>query len=486
MKGYDMFKGLLLSISVFLFACQPVFAQTTIPVGADINAIVQAAPAGETFIIETGVHRQQTIVPKTNQVFIGEDGAVLSGAKVVSNWTQGPNFWSSHGHTENGQVHGICEEVEVGTACQYPEDLFKDNTLLQQVVLDPVTPANLQNGQPGTWFFDYENDIVYVFDDPTNSVMELASSRWAFTASETSHGVTIKNLTVEKYATPAQHGAIHALVGTTGTIMDDWIITENTVQYNHGCGIKLGNRSIVSHNKALYNGQMGICGKGDDVQLLYNEIAYNNTAFFSMDWEAGGTKFVQTARFHAEGNYVHNNRGPGLWTDIDNSETVYYRNFVSNNFRAGIFHEISQSAEIYENVTIGNGFGLPNWIWGSGILVAASSDVEIHHNYVFGNADGIAGAQQDRGPGREITNLYVHHNWIQTDEGGQTGLDADFEDTTLYMRNNVFDYNSYILAGVAPFIHDTIPHSNGNVSESTWVNTFNMDVNGSFYREVTP
>jgi nitrous oxidase accessory protein NosD len=82
---------------------------------------------------------------------------------------------------------------------------------------------------------------------------------------------------------------------------------------------------------------------------------------------------------------------------------------------------------------------------GAGILVNSSRDVEIYHNTVDGNANGIAAVQSARGTGRygdyRVTNLYVHDNVITLDRGStglvqNEGSSAVFQDSTNRFRNN--------------------------------------------------
>ena len=55
--------------------------------GQDLAAIVAHAPEGTRFLFEPGIYRQQTIRPKNRQKFIGQEGAILSGAMVLASWT---------------------------------------------------------------------------------------------------------------------------------------------------------------------------------------------------------------------------------------------------------------------------------------------------------------------------------------------------------------------------------------------------------------
>ena len=48
------------------------------------------------------------------------------------------------------------------------------------------------------------------------------------------------------------------------------------------------------------------------------EIAFNNYAGYDAFWEGGGTKFWRNKRLIVRDSCVHDNNGPGLWSDIDN------------------------------------------------------------------------------------------------------------------------------------------------------------------------
>jgi parallel beta-helix repeat protein len=184
-----------------------------------------------------------------------------------------------------------------------------------------------------------------------------------------------------------------------------------------------------------------------------NQIVGNNTAGFRYGWEGGGTKFKETHRLVVSDNYVANNFGPGLWTDIDNIDSLIETNTVENNSYIGIFHEISYAAVIRDNIVTGNGFDYTVDLWGAGITVAASSDVEVTGNVLAGNAGGIVAIQQNRddapasfGP-VEVNNLFVHNNQIEL-AGGFVGLRQEVGDDSYYTsRNNRFESNTVVAEG---------------------------------------
>jgi parallel beta-helix repeat protein len=258
-------------------------------------------------------------------------------------------------------------------------------------------------------------------------------------------GVTVRGLVIEKYATPTQQGVIRAGGGAK-----DWVVEGNEVRYNGGTGIRAGSGWRVSGNFVHHNGQLGVFAAGGGVVIEDNEIAFNNTENVSSHWEAGGTKFVHTVNLVVRGNYVHDNKGPGLWTDGHNIYTLYENNRVIDNFGPGIDHEISHDAVIRNNVVEGNGFGWTGWVDGAGILVANSPNVEVYGNTVRFNNDGIAGIHADRGSdelgARELKNLWVHDNVIVMNVG-QSGVVTNTGSGDVFSAawNNRFDRNTYTL-----------------------------------------
>jgi len=96
----------------------------------------------------------------------------------------------------------------------------------------------------------------------------------------------------------------------------------------------------------------------------------------------------------------------------------------------------------------GNGFrtdgGGCSWLWGGGITVASSFNIQIYRNTLTGNCNGITGTQQNR-PGNTppthlLENISIRDNLIAGP--GKTGVAADSGDD-LTTRKIVFANNSY-------------------------------------------
>jgi Right handed beta helix region len=413
----------------------------TLSAGDNIQQAVNAYPENTTFVLQPGTYRLQSIQPKNWDTFTGQPGAILSGAQVVTSFTRMGALFAVAGQRQQGQLNGSCDQTH--PRCMHPEDLFFDGRPLLHV-------ADISQVAPGTWFFDYVNQIVYFADDPSGHTVEISTARSAFYGPASN--VTVQGLVVDKYAVPAQFGAIG-----DQSPGPNWKVLNNEVRWNHGTGITLGDGGQASGNFVHDNGQKGIGGVGANLLVENNEICYNNWAGFDITWEAGGAKFAVATGLVLRGNHSHHNNGPGLWADIDCNNTLIEHNLVENNWGGpGIQYEISYNATIRYNTSRYN--YVPNggwWMWGAQILIQNSSNVQVYENTVDvaptqGNAIGII--QQNRGSGQYgphlAINNYIHHNVIIARQSpqGATGLVADWNTSVLTSGNNLFDYNAYHLS----------------------------------------
>lgn len=405
---------------------------TPIHPGESFQAKVDAAPAGTVFIVKVGTHRMQRVTPKAGQSFIGEAGAILNGAKVLTS-PQGSGPWYYTGQTQSDAGVSTTRCATGYSRCDSPHDVFIDGVLQRHV-------ESLGAVGPGSFFFDFGADRIYIGTNPSGKLVEVSDTRHAFLGSAS--GVTIRGLVIEKYANRAQLGAI------AGNTTDGWVVEDNVIRLNHGVGIRIGHRMRLRNNKVLRNGQMGVGGIGDDVLVEGNEIAYNNTVGYRAGWEAGGTKFVRTHRLVVRGNFAHHNAGPGLWTDISNYHTLYENNRSEDNRGPGIFHEISFDAVIRNNRVRRNGVGDPHPYKEAGIRVSNSENVTVTGNIVEDNDNGIIGMQQVRihgGVDYKLKNLKVTGNTIRMSMGF-TGIVRDDGDNGVFdSYGNQFSSNTYFV-----------------------------------------
>jgi parallel beta-helix repeat protein len=403
---------------------------------------VAAAGADATICFAPGDYRVRwPLRPRAGQTLLGWGHARLIGARRLSRFVPaGVHTWAAHVAGSPGPRTGDCRP---GThdACRLPNALFFDGRPLRRVMVRGMLG-------PGAFWFGPGDHRVYVHADPRGHDLEVAQTPAAIISRSGSAGadVTVRGLTVTMFATRAQHGAID-------TSAPGWRIVNDRVELNHGAGITTQGDATISDVRAVRNGQEGIGGTGDHTLVSDCLIANNNWAGFDPGWEAGGAKWSVASDLTVRDNVVRDNRGPGLWTDIDSIDVTYEGNVVIGNERAGIFHEISGAAVITDNVVRGNGFGMGTWLWGSGILLAASHDVSVSANTVSNNANAIGLIQQDRGvSGRDGSPRVLHDIAISGNivdiHTGSVGLVQDngdasvFDDASITYTDNTYrDYS---------------------------------------------
>ena len=413
-------------------------------VNADLQAMVTAAGPGATFWLEAGVHRMQSVTPLDDQHFLGAEGAVMNGARLLTSFTKVGNNYVASGQTQEGERRIAEEGLDAFPRASYPDAFYIDNKPLHQV-------GSLADVAPGKYFFDYTADKIYFRDDPTGHAVEAAVSPYAFAGGAT--GVTIQGLIVEKYAAPVQYGAIGH-----HTPPVDWVIQDNEVRLNYGVGILAGTDTKLLDNYVHGNGEMGLGGNGDNILVQGNELAANGF-FAGIDpfWEGGGAKFAETRGLIVRDNVSHDNNGYGLWTDIDNIDTLYEGNLLRDNSGGGINHEISYDAVIRNNTFTGNGAAVPEWLWGSAIQIQNSQNVEIYGNTIdmTGGGNGIGLIQQDRGDGAYgayvTVGNSVHDNVLTaaTADAGAFGAVAEAGEAEMLAGGNSFDHNEYRVTSAA-------------------------------------
>jgi Right handed beta helix region len=184
------------------------------------------------------------------------------------------------------------------------------------------------------------------------------SNRYAFAGPAA--GVRIEHLTIQNFGTDRRDNFNEGVVNHDAG--DGWVIRHNTVSHNAGAGVLVGSGNRLVRNCLRANGQYGFSvfepGGVSDVVLAHNEIAGNNTARWEeVDPECGctgGGKFWETTNATVVGNWVHHNRGVGLWADTNNTGFLFGENFVDSNHAEGLIYEISYNAAILRNSFLRN------------------------------------------------------------------------------------------------------------------------------------
>lgn len=203
-------------------------------------------------------------------------------------------------------------------------------------------------------------------------------------------GVTVEHLTIHGFGASGQNNNEGVVNHDSAT---GWTIEKNTVRGNAGAGVMLGSKNVLRDNCLTGNGQYGFSayhtGRVRDVRIVHNEISGNNTD----DWErripgcgcTGGGKFWVVTDAVVRDNWVHGNKGPGLWADTNNTGFLIEGNYISGNDAEGVIYEISYNAEIRNNTFERNGLvkgpGNPGFPTSALYLSESGSDPRVPGKY---------------------------------------------------------------------------------------------------------
>lgn len=263
----------------------------------------------------------------------------------------------------SGPVRAVCGAVPPGPAAPPAGAVVVD-----PAVNDGLAVATLDN-PPGTTFWLAPGthtlspeEYAQVIPKDGNTYLGAPGAvldgqdvnLFAFT--QTASRVTIRFLTIQGFEAGPDEGVVNHDSG------DDWVIEHNTIQNNGGAAMMAGARQQVRGNCLRDNGQYAINAfkAGNTITGLVvegNEITGNNTD----DWEGrlpgcgctGGVKFWAVDGADIRHNWVHDNRGTGLWADMNNNDLLIEENLIENNDGEAIFYEASYNA-IIRNNTIRN------------------------------------------------------------------------------------------------------------------------------------
>src|ERR1017187_9477501 len=76
--------------------------------GATVQGVVNANPAGTTFVLQAGVFRMQSVTPKVGDTFEGQPGAILNGSRQLTSFTRSGIYWIAGSQTQHGTANGRC------------------------------------------------------------------------------------------------------------------------------------------------------------------------------------------------------------------------------------------------------------------------------------------------------------------------------------------------------------------------------------------
>jgi hypothetical protein len=356
----------------------------TISKGADM-----AQPGDTVFVLE-GVYRERVAPPRGGTstlpiVYIAEPGkqVFIKGSDVYDkSWTTGAS-----GNTPCADLNQM----------QFTDDYYWDDAnpfkvisagnpfgttgkhTLGQIFVDGEQYLQKESlasmgSQTGSWWYDSQNNSVYVNFKPghsTSSLVEITTRRRVFAPHIMGLGyIHVIGFIIEHCGNqfPVYGQEITAQAGALGLRGGHhWLVRHNIIRYAAGigldCGTERDNRrgeseyserfgqpagtgprpenNIIEYNYLLNNGCIGIAG----IATMYttirgNVVMYNNNLKHNLSEDAG-IKLHQCNHGLITGNYIADNYTYGIWLDglYGGSSTRVTNNLIVHNSK-GIKVEI--------------------------------------------------------------------------------------------------------------------------------------------------
>ncbi|MCC7208972.1 MAG: right-handed parallel beta-helix repeat-containing protein [Anaerolineae bacterium] len=365
--------------------------------GDNLQNVVNAQPAGATFCFAAGTYQNQSIRPRSGDVYIGQPGAVMDGGGSTRFAFKGIFEPNSRNPIKNVTIRGL-------TIQRYAS---------QSSIKGFISPEGAVEGSEG-WII--ENNVI---QNNVNGI-SLGNANWAFA--------------------------------------DGAIVRNNKILNNSEVGLEVNGSNILFEGNELAGNGWSLndqdrtwAGGGSKFtdQPIWADLTFKTTV-----------ARTRTANDHLiiRNNHVHDNVGIGLWLDVYNQNAIVENNLVENNYGSGIMDELSNGTIIRNNTVRnnrkGNGIG---GLWGGGeILIANSQRGDVTGNTLTVSGSGravvmIYETYRSQWPSRDY---YVHHNTIRfqntpqyaSDGNPLAGILGGAGNDPFWTSNNRYDYNTYYVA----------------------------------------
>lgn len=289
---------------------------------------------------------------------------------------------------------------------------YKPNTTIWIARTTPlVLSAPLSISQSGTVLRGVQNGTY-----TTILKGDLTTKKKAILTSGSPINVEITNLKFQDFGNYTVAGSTIVVDANSNK---GWKVRRNEFLRNEGIALKLSHNSTAQYNCFKQTGQQALRVDGAwDVQVLNNEFDQNGVAHQNLaDEDAGAMKIWASGYVRLKYNWSHNNFGPGIWFDNDNSGVTIERNYVADNQEQGIFYETSYNAKINYNTVLRNNTrhrGLPSpgeMVSQAGIFISNSGGADL-----AGTPPAQAGSELSGG----VNYFTITGNYLQDNHFGVT------------------------------------------------------------------
>jgi hypothetical protein len=307
-------------------------------------------------------------------ITIDGQGAVISGANVLSSWTAVGDGTYRHYWPYN-----------LGNAPDHWPTLTYDRTLLnREAMFVGGRPYHVVDSVaklvPGTFLVDESKDTITARprtgDAPLTSAEVTVRMKTLQVDGRTN--VAVRNLTLERGAGGLQENMASASNSVNFTL-DNVTVRQAAAG---GLGVLTG-RGLTMRNVRFFDNGIVAYGSYKETGILVEnaELARNNWRGAQVGFTgwASSVKFSQSSNVTINGWNAHNNYGHGLWFDYDNRNVTITGLVSAGNLGRGLFLEKNPGPIVVDGASICNNGA-------SGISYARSDRVTVQNSRIFNNA----------------------------------------------------------------------------------------------------
>lgn len=377
-----------------------------------LDKALSSAPSGTTIILRGGTYRTyNTKIPRqlTLQPYPGEH-VTLKGSKVAGNWQKDGNSWKTSWTTLFDAIYNRPKYAIVtpeNPMAAHQNMVFVNGSELQQVEYRSQVAT-------GKYYVDYDNERVYIGNDPSGKTVEITAAQWGLhTYRVSAPDITIRGLEFQHYAETG------IMMRSPRAVIEHCVFKNNAV-----AGVKayVTNDTKIRNNLFHHNGLQGAgINRADNLILENNIFSENNYEKFNRNsWSAAGVKILRSPNSMVRNNLVIDNDANGIWLDDRSEGTFVINNEVRDNTRHGIHSEISHNTVVAGNLVTGCGNNTEGLV-AAGICVGEASGVRVYNNTLVDNVVNLIVSDSERPEGellRDTRNTIVKNNLMSNATGG--------------------------------------------------------------------
>ena len=323
-----------------------------------ISAAVSRVKAGDKVIVHGGDYREVVIIASsgTAQAPIVIEAApgetpVIKGSDIITGWEREEgSVWKAR--LKRFPPRGASgKEPAFWNTNDVRQVFTRDGALLDAQRLGRVTSRGAMRA--GTFFCDTSVSVLFVWLADSASPVEHppeAAVRGAWLCVYGSH-VVVRGFAMRHSSTTAIANWPACNVQGDNIALEDCLLS-----WGDFVGVSLAGKSNrLSRNVIACHGACGAGGTGQNHVIENCRFVYNNVDRYNTQWHAGGAKLIPSFQ---HGTVRHNefahNLGPGLWLDGQCDENVIDGNFSHDNEGPGIMVEISTGNLVSNNICFRN------------------------------------------------------------------------------------------------------------------------------------